>query len=98
MHDDLLLLGDCGGLPADLVGVHVLRDDVAEEVDVPDGQPEGACPGITDHYLESFPRVGSVRLGLVNQGAKLHFPAHCRWIERNISPNPASKIPPLVIS
>ena len=74
MHDDLLLLGDCGGLPADLVGVHVLGDDVAEEVDVPDGQPEGACPGIT------FPRVGSVRQGLVNQGAKLRFPAHCRWI------------------
>ena len=33
--------------------------------------------------------VGSVRLCLVNQDANLRFPAHCRWGERNISPNPA---------
>ena len=36
-------------------------------------------------------------LGLVNQGANLRFPACCTWGERNISPNPASKIPPLLI-
>ena len=33
----------------------------------------------------------------MNQGANLRFPAHCRWGERNISPNLASKIPPLGI-
>ena len=37
-------------------------------------------------------------LGLVNQGANLCFPAHCIWGERNISPNPASKIPPLALT
>ena len=39
--------------------------------------------------------VGSATLSLVNQVANLRFPAHCRWGELNISPNPASKIPPL---
>ena len=39
--------------------------------------------------------MGSVTLDLANQGANLRFTAHCRWGERNISPNPASKIPPL---
>ena len=48
--------------------------------------------------LRSSPSVGSVRLGLVNWGANLLFPVHCRWGERNISPNPASKIQPLVIN
>ena len=43
----------------------------------------------------TVPSVGSVKLGLVNQDANLRFLAHCRWGERNISPNPASKIPPL---
>ena len=36
-------------------------------------------------------------LGLVNRGANLRFPARCRWKERNISPNPVSKIPPLTM-
>ena len=50
-----------------------------------------------NNVIYSFSSVGSVTLGLLNEGANLHFPARWRWGESNFSPNTASKIPPLLI-